>query len=166
MCIPGIMLAQTAKDKEEIVKANTTKKEFLHQDAGLEEFFNTAYGYAIFPTIGKGAAVVGGAHGSGTVFKEGVPTGTSTMSQVSIGFQFGGQAYMEVVFLKDKRAYDNFVEGKFKLAAQVSAVAVTAGASLDAQYNDGVAIFTLAKGGLMYEASVGGQKFDFKKYEE
>ena len=158
--------AQSKEDKKAIDKALATKKTLIGKDSGLTRFFNESYGYAIFPTVGKGAAVVGGAHGGGTVFQAGKAVGKTTLTQVTVGLQLGGQSYMEVIFFEDERAYENFIEGNLKLSAQVSAVAVTAGASADAKYNDGVAVFTAAKGGLMYEASVGGQKFTFKEWEE
>lgn len=157
--------AQTKDDKETMNKAAKTKKTLISKDEGLTKFFNSSYGYAIFPSVGKGAMVVGGAHGEGIVYQGGVAKGKTTLNQLTVGLQLGGQAYMEVIFFEDERAYKNFIEGEFKLSAQVSAVAVTAGASADAAYNDGVAVFTAAKGGLMYEASVGGQKFDFKEFE-
>ena len=139
------------------------KKILLEKDPGLIKFFSKSYGYALFPSIGKGGMGIGGAHGRGLVYQGGSTTGRSSMTQATIGLQLGGQSYIEVLFFEDKRAYEHFIGGKFKLAAQASAVAVNEGASADAGYNDGVAIFTATKGGLMFEASVGGQKFTFKK---
>ncbi len=160
-----VALAQNNKEKERIANAESTKAAFIEENDKMSNFFSGAHGYAIYPSIGKGAIGIGGAHGNGVLFKGGAAQSSTSMSQVTIGFQWGGQAYMEVVFFEDARAYDNFVEGKLKLSAQASAVAVTAGASFDVKYNDGVAIFTLVKGGLMYEASVGGQKFDVKDWK-
>jgi len=160
------LLAQDEDEEADIVRCKATIKEFKETDSGMNKFFSDSYGYAVFPTIGKGAVGIGGAHGNGILYKGGKPYGTTSMSQVSIGFQFGGQSYMEVIFMEDKRAFDNYVEGKAKLSAQASAVALTAGASADAAYSDGVAIFTAVNGGLMYEASVGGQKFKYKEFKE
>ena len=157
--------AQNNKEKERIADAKATKAAFIAENDKTAKFFNSAYGYAIYPSIGKGAVGIGGAHGNGILFKGGAVQAPTSMSQVTVGFQWGGQAYMEVVFFEDSRAYDNFVSGKLKLSGQASAVAVTAGASFDVKYNDGVAIFTMVKGGLMYEASVGGQKFDVKEWK-
>lgn len=157
--------AQNNKEKDRIAKCDETKAAFIEENGNMSGLFSEAYGYAIFPSIGKGAIGVGGAHGDGVLYKDGAPQSRASMTQVTIGFQWGGQSYMEAVLFEDQRAYDNFVEGKLKLSAQASAVAVTAGASLDAPYNDGVAIFTLVKGGLMYEASVGGQKFDVNEWK-
>ena len=122
-----------------------------------------AYGYAVFPTVGKGGIGIGGAYGTGRVYERGRYIGRSNLAQLTIGFQLGGQAYSEIIFFRDKAALDDFTNGNFELGAQASAVAATAGASADADYSDGVAVFTMAKGGLMYEASIGGQKFSFKR---
>jgi lipid-binding SYLF domain-containing protein len=153
-------------------------KEF-EQAAQLASFFEDSYGVAIFPTVGKGGLGVGGAHGTGWVFREGQLVGRAKMTQVTIGFQAGGQAYAQVIFLEDETTFKNFTSGDFQLGAQASAVAIKAGANAsastaggatsgagDAQakrgYTDGLAIFTKAKGGFMYEASVGGQKFSYR----
>ena len=125
----------------------------------ITKYFNSAYAYAVFPSIGKGGLGVGGATGNGTLYRGGAVVGDSRMTQVTLGFQAGGQAYSEVIFFQDKEAFDRFTGDNFEFAAQASAVALTAGASFDADYRDGILIFTHAKGGLMYEASVGGQKF-------
>jgi lipid-binding SYLF domain-containing protein len=148
----------------------------------VRPYFETAYGYAVFPTIGKGGVGIGGAYGKGQVYRGGVVTGTTSMKQLSIGLQLGGQAYSEIIFFEDKRAYDTFTSGKFEFGAQATAVAITASAQAQAgtgaatagastgqdagrqaaNYQNGMAVFTYAKGGLMYEASLGGQKFNFK----
>ena len=134
---------------------------FKAKDPGMEKIFSDAVGYAVFPTVGKGGLGIGGARGKGWVYQRGGLIGRSTLTQVSIGFQFGGQAYSEIVFFQTRQALDNFKLGHLKLDAQASAVALTARASTDLAYRNGVAIVTMAKGGLMYEASVGGQKFSF-----
>jgi lipid-binding SYLF domain-containing protein len=135
---------------------------FKNKDSSMGVFFKKAYGYAIFPTVGKGGIGIGGAYGKGEVYERGQLVGRSSLTQLTIGFQLGGQAYSEIIFFKDKNALNDFKSGNFEFGAQASAVAVTAGASADADYDNGVAIFTLAKGGLMYEASVGGQKFSYE----
>jgi lipid-binding SYLF domain-containing protein len=136
--------------------------EFTKADPKLQKEINKAAGYAIFPSVGKGAIGIGGAHGKGWVYEGGALIGETSLTQVTIGLQLGGQAYRELILFKDKTALDDFKRGNFELDAQASAVAVTAGASANAKYNGGVAILTMAKGGLMYEASVGGQKFSYK----
>ena len=148
-------------DVDEARKAIT---EFKETNSDINEFFNSAYGYAIFPGIGKGGLGVGGAAGKGTIFKGGAPVADCKMSQVTIGFQAGGQKYAEVIFFENVEAYERFVGDKFEFAAQVSAVALKSGVSLDAEYADGMLVFTMAIGGLMYEASIGGQKFKTEMY--
>ena len=154
----------------------------LFQHAGQSAaFFNNSYGYAVFPTVGKGGFVVGGAHGSGRVYVHGRYVGDTSMNQVSVGFQAGGQAYSQIVFFENKAAFDEFSKGDFEFGADVNAVAITAaagagvgtaGASADAsggmkdartagKYYKGLAVFTIVKGGAMYQATVAGQKFSY-----
>src|SRR4029079_6704569 len=125
----------------------------------MKNLFESAYGYAIFPNVGKGAVGVGGATGNGIVYEKGAMIGKAKLTQVSVGFQFGGQAYREVIFFENKETLDRFKEDKIEFSAQASAVAATKGASTNVKYTNGVMIFTQQKGGLMYEASIGGQKF-------
>ena len=134
---------------------------FKQADPDLVEFFESAYGFAIFPGISKGAVGVGGAHGKGLVYKGGEVVGRTSLTQFTVGFQLGGQVYQEVIFFEDEASFNNFTGGNFELSAQASAIAAAAGVAANATYRFGVAIFTLGKGGLMYEASVGGQKFSF-----
>ncbi len=136
--------------------------DFKAEDSGIASYFSSAYGYAIFPAIGK--VGIGGASGNGTVYKGGANVGDCKMTQITIGFQAGGQSYAEVIFFETQAAFDRFTGDKFEFAAQVSAVALKAGASADAKYNDGLLVFTMSKGGLMYEASLGGQKFKTKMH--
>lgn len=149
------------RKKHDPAKAQETMAEFKKIDSGMTGFMSKAYGYAIFPSIGKGGIGIGGAAGKGVVYEGGQVVGGVNMTQISIGFQFGGQAYSEVIFFEDAAAFERFKENELQFAAQVSAVALKTGVSADAQYSDGVAVFTMAKGGLMYEASVGGQRFKF-----
>ena len=142
-----------------VAKAIIDAKE---KDPSLSKWFETAYAYAVFPNVGKGGIGIGGAHGKGIVILGDNTVGTTSLSQISIGLQLGGQVYAEFIMFKDKTAYGHFARGNFEMGAQVSAVAITLGASADADYDKGVAVFTIAGGGLMYEASVAGQKF---KYE-
>jgi lipid-binding SYLF domain-containing protein len=131
-------------------------------DPGIEEFFNNAAGYAVIPKVGKGGVGIGGAYGKGLVIVGDDAVGRTTLSQVTVGFQLGGQVYSQFIFFKDQAALESFQRGNFELGAQASAVAVTLGASADANYDKGVAVFTHVGGGLMYEATISGQKF---KYE-
>jgi lipid-binding SYLF domain-containing protein len=156
--------------------------ETFREASQTAEFFENAYGYAVFPTIGKGGIGIGGAHGTGRVYKQGEYVGDTSITQVTIGFQLGGQAYSQIIFFEDERAFNEFTSGEFEFGAQASAVAITAGAQASAgsagtsasastssdsthtreKYYRGMAVFTYAKGGLMYEASLGGQKFKYK----
>ena len=140
-------------------KSALAMQEIKDTNKNINKYFTSAYGYAIFPSIGKGGLGVGGAAGNGTIYKGGAIVGDCKMSQLTIGFQAGGQAYSEVIFFQDKESFDRFTANKFEFSAQATAVAITAGASFDVGYRDGISVFTHAKGGLMYEASVGGQKF-------
>ncbi len=154
----------------------------MFEDAGISAIFKSAYGYALFPTIGKAGFVVGGAYGEGRVYQQGKYIGDSTMTQATIGFQLGGAGFSQVIFFQDKRALITFIKGPFEFGAAAQATALTAGVGVSANtggssatasggmnnaairsagYNYGMAIFTITKGGLMYEASIGGQKFAF-----
>ena len=159
--------AQSDSKKEQIVSdSKHAKKEFIKTDSKMSDLFSKSYGYAIFPNVGKGGLGVGGAAGTGAVYEQGKLVGTSKMTQVSIGLQAGGQAYREVVFFEDKEVMDRFKDSRIEMSAQISAVAAASGASANAKYVEGVMVFTMQKGGLMYEASVGGQKFKFEESEK
>ena len=149
------------EDKQFVEEVKQTIEQFIKTDPGMKELFKNARGYAVFPTVGKGGIGIGAARGKGLVYEGGNLVGEVKLTQVTIGAQLGGQTYSEVLFLENKETMDSFKEGNFGLSAQVSATAATAGASANAKYKQGVAVFTMAKGGLMYEASVGGQKFKF-----
>ena len=170
--------ADAAKDAD-------TVKNF--RSAGTGDFIDESYGYAVFPSIGKGGIGIGGAYGKGGVYVGGKQVANTSMSQVSYGLQLGGQAYSQIIFFRDERAFNDFASGNFEFGAQASAVALTAGASAqtstggsgsassgtdkrlstvtDESYDDrsGMAVFTIAKGGLMYEATISGQKFKYEK---
>jgi len=170
-------------DKYDDYKYEETKEIF--SKAGESSiYFKHSYGYALFPTIGKGGMGIGGAYGEGRVYSNGNYVGDTSMTQLTIGFQLGGQAYRQVIFFEDKRSFDEFTSGNFEFSAQASAVAITAGASAAAstaggvstaastgkdsasttgKYHKGMAAFTIARGGLMYEATIGGQKFTYKQ---
>lgn len=151
----------------------------------VRPFFENCYGYAVFPTIGKGGFVIGGAYGTGQVYRQGKPTGRTRLVKFSIGWQAGGQAYSQIIFFQDKRAYDEFTSGEFAFDAQASAVAITAGVQAKAgsegatasatagpktakqapiSYHKGMVVFVHAIGGLMFEAAVAGQKYGFEPF--
>ena len=136
--------------------------DFKRADSSMGTMFANSAGYAVFPDVGKGGFIVGGARGKGTVYEKGNPIGRATMTQASIGAQAGGQTFAEVIFFESPGALNDFKAGKFEMSADVSAVAAAEGASKSAKYKKGVAVFTLPKKGLMVQASVGGQKFNFE----
>jgi lipid-binding SYLF domain-containing protein len=148
-------------DKLELSVAQAILKA-KEKDPNISTWFESAYAYAVFPRVGKAGIGVGGAHGKGIVIRDDQTVGTTSLSQVTIGFQLGGQVYSEFIMFKDEVAFQHFTRGNFELGAQASAVAINLGASADADYDKGVAVFTIAEGGLMYEASIGGQKFKYK----
>jgi lipid-binding SYLF domain-containing protein len=131
-------------------------------DPGIETFFQNSAGYVVLPSVGKGGFVIGGAYGEGLLLVDEKVDGFATMSQATIGLQVGGQKYAQFIFFKDDVAIGHFKRGNFEFGAQASAVAIKAGASADAAYDTGVAIFTHAAGGLMLEGTVGGQRFTYK----
>lgn len=155
----------------------------LFKNAGASsQFFSACYGYAVFPTVGSGALVVGGAHGDGRVYVKGAYVGDVSMTQISVGFQAGGQAYSQIIFFEDKRALDEFTSGNFEFGADANAVAITAAAGAStgttgsstnvsggmkdaktagSKYYKGMAVFTIVKGGAMASAAVAGQKFKY-----
>lgn len=157
-------MAQNETDKKIMNDSKRAKYAFARTDKDIDNLFKSSYAYAIFPNVGKGAVGVGGAAGSGTVFEKGKAIGTVRMTQVSVGVQIGGQSYREVIFFENKAALDRFKEDNYEFAAQTSAVALKSGVSANAKYREGVLVFTEEKSGLMYEASIGGQKFSFTAY--
>jgi len=173
-CVAG---AAQADKYQEAIKSFDSASE-------TDKFFETAYGYALFPTIGKGGIGIGGAYGKGRVYRQGEYVGDVSMTQLTMGIQFGGQAYSQIIFFEDERAFEIFTSGNFEFSAQATAVAITAGVSAEANtgggvsasasggrndatarhagYRKGMAVFTIARGGLMYEATIGGQKFSYE----
>ncbi len=181
-----LLVAGNAAFAEREVKDYSETIDMFKRSETVAPYFDSAYGYAVFPTIGKGGIGIGGAHGKGQVYAGGKVTGFTSVTQVTIGFQLGGQAYSQIIFFQDERAYDDFTSGNFEFDAQASAIAVTAsaqasagssgaaasaggggtaGAQADSDYRKGMQIFVIGKGGLMYEASIGGQKFGFTPLE-
>lgn len=156
------VLPVAARAEATVKEADQAIAAIKKADPGMKKFFSTSAGYAVFPNVAKGGLVVGGAGGSGYLYEGGKPVGKTGLSQVTIGAQIGGEAYVEVVFFETKEALAAFKKGEWAMAAQVSAVMVKSGASADAKYKDGVAVFTMMKGGAMAEASVGGQKFTYE----
>lgn len=156
------------------------------KSAAVAPFFGSAYGYAVFPKIGKGGLGIGASHGKGQVYRGGKVVGFTSTSDISIGFQAGGQAYAQVIFFQDKKTFDNFTSGEFEFAASASAIAIQssaeaktgseqssagaagkgeAGKQTAAEYQSGILVFTKAHGGLMYAAAIAGQKYTYKPVE-
>jgi lipid-binding SYLF domain-containing protein len=152
-----------SKDEKIISDAKQARKDFIQTDANIQELLENAYGYVIFPNVGKGGIGIGGAAGNGVAFRDDQIIGMAKMTQLTVGFQWGGQAYREVILFETEDAFNDFKNNRVELSAQASAVALKSGASANAKYKDGVMIFTQTKGGLMYEASIGGQKFKFRE---
>jgi len=161
--LPHSMKAQDDKAKEKLFSdSKEAKTDFIKTDASMDKLFDDSYGYVIFPKIGKGAIIIGGSGGNGVVYEKGKTIGTAKMAQVSIGAQVGGESYREVIFFENKDALDRFKGNKVEFTGQISAVAAKSGASKNAKYAEGVAVFTQDLSGLMAEAAVGGQKFTYK----
>ena len=153
-------------DAAAIKKAEAAVAMFKKVDPSLDKFFKNAKGWAVFPTVAKGAIGIGGAGGKGILFeKGGKAVGTTSLTQVTIGLALGGQSFSEIIFFENDLALTKFKGGDFSLAAQVSAVAAASGAAAAAKYTQGVAVFTAGESGLMFEASVGGQGFGFKPFD-
>lgn len=162
LILPRVAKAQSETQERIIDDSKGAKASFLKSDPSMETLFKHSAGYVIFPNVGKGAVGVGGAAGKGAVYQKGASIGTSQMVQVTVGAQAGGQAYREVIFFENRDALDRFMQNKVEFSGQASAIAVKAGASANANYRNGVVVFSQEKGGLMLEASLGGQKFTYK----
>lgn len=160
--LPLCMKAQSAEEKEKLMsESKNVKADFIKTDPTISTLFSSSYGYVIFPKNGKGGLIIGGSGGNGVVYEKGKSIGTAKMFEVTAGAQAGGASYSEIIFFNSKEAMDRFKDNKFEFSAQLSAVALKSGASKDAKYADGVAVFTQDLSGLMAEASVGGQKFKY-----
>src|SRR4051812_36867910 len=160
----GAARASFARDDELIGDAQRTVAKYRRADPGLDEFIQRSAGYVVFPGVGKGGYVVGGAHGTGVLFENGSPVGKVKLNQVSVGAQIGGQEFAEVIFFETPTNLADFKQGKLKLSADASAVVINQGAAAHARFQNGIAIFTHIKGGAMAEASVGGQKFSYQPF--
>jgi len=165
------LLGCSTEPKSEEAKASlrdevqTTLRDFSREDPGFQKFLDRGVGYVVFPSVGKGGLGVGGAYGHAEVYQNGKMIGYADLTQASIGLQAGGQTYSEVIVFENEDALNKFKNNKLEFAANASAVALKSGASAAARFENGVAVFTKPKGGLMFEASIGGQKFNFKPAE-
>lgn len=163
LCMTGWLAgcASTPSDDVLISESRAALASFVDRDPGLQRWLDQAYGYAVFPGIGKGGFWVGGGFGRGIVFEQARPVGRASVSQATIGPQIGAQTYSQVIFFRDEAALRRFQRENFEFSAQATAVAATEGRAATTSYERGVAVFNLARGGLMAEASVGGQKFRY-----
>jgi lipid-binding SYLF domain-containing protein len=154
---------KTVEGKADIVNdADVALAKAQRTDPTLVSVLNNAMGYAVFPSVGKCAAGVGGAYGKGVLYEHGSAVGYCDLSQATIGFQLGGQSYSEIIAFETTQAVDTFKQGNFRFDAQATAVALKSGAGSNAKFTNGVAVFTMDEAGLMFEASVGGQKFGYQ----
>ena len=160
-CLAGGM-CRASGDRELTNEVRSAIESFNKADSSMKKLFDKSAGYVVFPCVGKGVFIFGGAHGEGLVYEKGKLVGEATLTQITFGAQIGGQELSEVIFFEDKKALDHFKQSNIEMSAQVSAVAAAEGASQTAKYVEGVMVFTRAKAGLMAEASVGGQKLKFK----
>ena len=154
--------AQSNKDQKIIKDANKAKDKLMKMEVGLDQFFTNSAGYVVFPNVGKGGFIIGGASGNGVVYENGIIIGMADLKKLSVGLQAGGQAITEIIFFETEADLAEFKEGDFEFSAEASAVALKSGIAVNAKYRDGVAVFALPKAGLMADASVGGQKFAYK----
>jgi lipid-binding SYLF domain-containing protein len=153
---------QGENERQMLVDQSTDSlRQMKAQDSSLISFLNHSYAYTIFPNVGKGAFIAGGAYGRGVVYEQGKMVGYSDISQATVGLQAGGQSYSELVVFEQQRDFDRFIGGRLTFAANASAVAIKTGAAESAQYTDGVAVFVAPTGGLMVEAAIGGQQFTY-----
>lgn len=160
------VVGQNDMHKELMADAEKAKTTLLAKDNGLNHYFENASGYVIFPNVGKGGLIIGGASGNGIVYQNGNAVGMANLKKLNVGLQAGGQAVIEVIFFETEAALKNFMEGNFEFSAEASAVIAEEGESKNANYNDGVMVFALPKAGLMADASVGGQKFSYTAFAQ
>lgn len=156
--------SQNDKDQKLMSDADNAKMKLIEADATLSDYFDNAAGYVLFPNVGEGGFIIGGASGNGVVYENGVAIGMANLKKLDIGLQVGGQAIIEVIFFETEADLMKFKEGHFEFSAEASAVAVESGVAVNAGYDDGVVAFALPKAGLMADASVGGQKFSFESF--
>lgn len=160
----NVTRAQDPREERLKDDAENAKAAFIQSNNQMQQLFDDAYGYAILPNVGKGAAGIGGAAGSGIVYEKGKMTGTVKMKQLSFGLHIGGEAFREVIFFEDKETFERFKTNELEFTAQTSATAIKDGNVKDAGYQDGIIVFTQKKTGLMYDASIGGQKFNYDAF--
>ena len=151
------------KDSNEIMtKALEVKQMMIEKDEALAEFFNNSEGYVIFPSVGKGGLIVGGAYGRGVVFEDGIHVGNASLKQLDVGLQAGGKSYSEIIFFETEEALNKFKDDKFELSAEVSATIIDEGVAKKAEFKDNILVIVMPRKGLMVDASIGAQRFDYE----
>jgi lipid-binding SYLF domain-containing protein len=156
---------KSADNKSDLKRdANVSLSQAKSNHSGMDGILRNSAGYAVFPSVGKGGAIVGGAYGRGIVYQSGTQIGYTDLSQATIGLQLGGQNYTEILVFENTSALNKFTKGNFEFSSQATAVALKSGDSSNAKFQNGVAVFTMAESGLMFEASVGGQKFTYQAF--
>ena len=152
------------KDNKEIMaKAMEVKQMMIEKDEALAEFFDNSEGYVIFPSVGKGGFIVGGAYGRGVVFEDGMHVGNASLKQLDVGLQAGGKSYSEIIFFETEEALNKFKDDKFELSAEVSATIIDEGVAKKAKFKDNILVMIMPRKGLMVDASIGAQRFDYEK---
>jgi lipid-binding SYLF domain-containing protein len=155
-------LAQTNNVANLEARARQTINTFKRKDSTLQTFFEKAAGYAVFPSIGEGAILVGGAYGKGLVYQNGEPIGETTLAKGTVGAEAGAESFSELIFFQSEQSLQQFKQGTFQFSAGVNAVVANAGVGAATNYRNGVAVFTTSRTGLMAKAAIGGQKFTFQ----
>ncbi len=161
LMLAGAVAAVAAEANRLDKDVRDTVKMYRAHSQGIQQLFDTAYGYAVFPSVGQGAIGIGGAEGRGQVFEKGALIGTVKLTQASVGAQLGAQSYSEVIFFETSKALDDFKDGKTAMSAGLSAAVAAEGGGGEAKYQGGVLVHTMSRSGLMFEASIGGQHFKF-----
>ncbi len=171
LCITSICLligfslqAQDEKAEELMTDALNAKQTLIEKNSDVEDLFNESMAYVIFPNVGKGAFIIGGASGKGILYENGSAEGMASLKKINVGLQAGGKAIIEVIFFENEKALNDFKDGNFQFDADVSAVVVESGAALNVPFKNGIAVIAMPKAGLMAGISVGGQKFDYESF--
>ncbi len=165
LVVSANVFAQNEKDKEVMADAEKAKMELKEMD-GMDRFFDNSMGYVIFPNVGKGGLIVGGASGNGVLYENGMAKGMASLKKVDVGLQAGGQALTEIIFFETEESLKDFKDGNYELSANATAIALDKGIAANANYKDGVAVFTKPKKGLMADLSIGGQKFEYDEMQK
>lgn len=166
LTLAGTLAAAAAEADHLDSDVRDTMQRLQQSNPKIQKLFTEAYGYAVFPTVGKGAIGIGGAEGRGQVFERGALIGSAKLVQGTVGVQLGAQSYSEVIFFESEKALNEFKDGKTAISAALSAAVAADGAGAEAKYQHGVLVYTMQRSGLMFEASIGGQHFKFMPMSE